>query len=162
MMALNFRPAHSHELGRVCQLYQEASQNPFSVWDEEYPSRLEAEQDFATENLFVLTDDDTVIGALSIVPEREMDDFPVWTLNDGTQQEIARITISQEYQGKGLAAVMVQNILAILKERGCHVVRLSAASCNIPAYKTYRKLGFQLRGEKDMFGSHYYLLEKIL
>ncbi len=161
-MELTFRPARADEVDTVCGLYRAASKSPFSVWNEEYPTLQDARHDLETGNLFILTADDQVIGAISIVPECEMDDLDVWQFTDGTHREIARICISQDFQGKGLAAVMVTNIIHVLKERGCHSIRLSAAVCNLPACKTYGKLGFEIRGEADLFGSHYYLLEKAI
>lgn len=157
-----FRPAQAYELEAVEALYKAASENPFSVWNQEYPTIEDARHDLETGNLFVLSNGMEIVGTLSIVPEREMDALPCWTLRDGTERELARITVSRNYQGKGLAAVMVEQILAKLKESGCHVVRLSAAVSNLPAWKTYQKLGFQILGEDDLYGSRYYLMEKLL
>lgn len=162
MSQLVFRPAQASELSAVEALYRAASGSPYSVWDENYPTLADARHDLETGNLFVLMEGAALAGSLSIVPEREMDDLPCWTVNDGTQCEIARIAIASAYQGRGLAARMVLDILPILKERGCHTVRLSAAVTNLPAWKTYRRLGFQTLGEADLFSSRYYLMEKNL
>ncbi len=158
---ITFRQAAAFDLDAVCGLYRMASQNAFSVWNEEYPTRIEAQHDLETNNLFVLEDDTLIIGAVSIVPEPEMDGFDVWQDKSGNHQEIARICLHRDYQGKGLARRLVSGILEVLKDRSASSVRLSAASCNIPACRTYGKIGFLLRGEADIFGGHYYLLEML-
>lgn len=157
-----FRPAEASDLFAVEALYRAASQNPYSVWNQDYPTLADARHDLETANLFVLMDGIKLAGSLSVVPEREMDGLPYWTIDDGTQCEIARIAVANTHQGQGLAAQMVSDIFPILKERGCHAVRLSAAVTNLPAWKTYRKLGFQILGEADLFGGRYYLMEKLL
>lgn len=157
-----FRQAISSDLDAVCTLYRVASENPYSVWNEEYPTRQEAEHDLETGNLFVLTDTNTLVGAASIVPESEMDAMDIWHFSNGNHREVARIAISPLWQGKGYAAKMVRSVLEVLRQRGYTSVRLSAACCNLPACRTYQKLGFQIRGEADLYGSHYYLMEKEL
>ncbi len=156
-----FRLARADECEKVLELYQEARENPFCVWNENYPTMLEIEHDFETENLYVLTENDTVIGALSIVPENEMDDFPAWKVTENVR-ELARVVIAKAYQGHGYAALMVQEILGELKENIYFAVHLSVVESNLPALKTYLKCGFTIVGEADMYGHHYFLLEKAL
>ncbi len=160
MMA--FRLACSADLEAVASLYRDAAQNPYSVWDEAYPTLSDAQQDLNTHNLFVLTEDGQVIGTISIAAEHELDAFSIWQSPSSSCCEIARISVRRDFQGQGLASVIVRHILEVLRMRGCRSVRLSAASCNLPALKTYQKLGFLIQGEAHLYGGHYYLLEKIL
>ncbi len=44
--------------------------------------------DLETENLYILTDNDRIIGAVSIVPENEPDGLSCWNIYDGTQKEL--------------------------------------------------------------------------
>lgn len=155
-----FRLANQREVEKVLNLYREARKAPFSVWNEEYPSREEALHDWETGNLYVLTQEGTVIGALSCVPENEMDSLTCWSAKEG--REIARIVIGEAHRGKGLAGHMVSEAEKKLKALGCSSIRLSAAISNIPAWKTYRKLGYRTAGEEDMYGSRYFLMEKNL
>ena len=153
-----FRIAQKEDTSRVLTLYRDAKYNKFSVWDDSYPTITEIEHDLETDNLFVFTFDNIIVGAISIVPENEMDDLNCWT--NKNSKEIARVVVAKEYQGQGIAYKMVKNIEVVLQKRGCKAIHLSAAKINIPAYKTYIKAGFTLVGEADMYGSNYYLLEK--
>lgn len=53
------------------------------MWNDSYPSIAEIEHDLETKNMYVMTDDSKVIGAISVVPEYELDDFDCWPCKDG-------------------------------------------------------------------------------
>ncbi len=130
------------------------------MWNESYPSITEISHDLETKNLYVMTDGSKTIGAISIVPENELDDFDCWSWKDG--REIARVVVDKAYQGLGLAFEMVQSIESILCRNGCKAIHLSVVKSNIPAYKTYMKAGFAVVGEAQMYGNDYYLMEKAI
>ncbi len=155
------RLARADELDTVLALYKSVLGTPFCVWNENYPDRLELDHDFETENLYVFAEGDAVIGAVSVVPENELDHLDCWRVRDGAV-ELARIVISLDRRGHGLAATMLSELIARLDAAGVPSVHLSAAVTNIPSLKTYKKLGFDTVGEADLFGGHYYLLEKTL
>ena len=156
----NFRIAQQDDAEHVLSLYQSAKSSAFCVWNDSYPSIAEIEHDLETKNLYVLTDDSKVIGAISVVPENELDDFDCWSCKDG--KEIARVVIDKAYQGYGLSFEMVQGIASILRKNGCKAIHLSVVKTNVPAYKTYIKAGFAVVGEAQMYGNDYYLMEKAI
>lgn len=156
-----FRIAQKKESESIFALYQSVIGQPYCTWNEVYPGKTEMLHDLETYNLFLLEENDVIIGAASIVTENEMDGVPYWNVKKNAC-EIARIVIHPSWQGKGYAKVLVSNILDILKCRNCSSVHLAVADKNIPAYKTYQKLGFITVGEIDMYGNHYYLCEKII
>lgn len=120
----------------------------------------EIEHDLETSNLYVMTDGSKVIGAISVVPENELDSFDCWSCKDG--KEIARVVIDKDYQGHGLSFEMMQNVESILRESGHKAIHLSVVKSNIPAYKTYIKADFAIVGEAQMYGNDYYLMEKAI
>lgn len=77
-------------------------------------------------------------------------------------REIARVVVNRRFRGKGIAYEMVKKLEYILKEEGCTAIHLLVACKNIPAYKTYMKAGFEVMGECDMYGNHFYACEKPL
>ncbi len=157
-----FRKARVYEKNEILALYKSVIGEEFCVWNEIYPEMQEIEHDIKTENLFVLVGEGRIIGAMSLVPENELDGFGFWSSRDGCHREIARVVVASSHRGKGLAYEMVQSIIPILKERRCTSVRLSVAKCNIPACKTYQKADFDTVGEAEMYGGSYYLMEKRL
>ena len=157
---LNFKIATQDDAEHILSLYQSAKSGEFCVWNDSYPTITEIEHDLETKNLYVMTDGGKIIGAISIVPENELDGFDCWSCKDG--KEIARVVIDKDYQGHGLSYQMVQSIESILRENGHMAIHLSVAKSNIPAYKTYIKAGFTVVGEAQMYGNDYYLMEKAI
>ncbi len=152
-----FRKANTYDATAVYALYKSVLGEEFCVWNDAYPDMLEIEADLAADDLFVLTEGEKIIGAISIVPENELDGFDCFT---GDGSEIARVVIAKEYRGKGLSCKMVGEIEKILCKRGCKAIHLSVAKSNIPACKTYIKAGFKTVGEAEMYGGDYYIMEK--
>ncbi len=156
-----FRLATDEDAAAVLRLYEDAKGKGFCVWDASYPTERELKGDLAAETLYVLTDADRVIGALSVMPENELDKEAPWQCRGGAR-ELCRIVVSEAHHGQGLALYMVENILAILKERGRSAVHMSVAKANLPAQKTYQKAGFFEVGEAMLYGGEYLLYEKLL
>jgi ribosomal protein S18 acetylase RimI-like enzyme len=154
----DFRIAHHGDEERILSLYQDAKTTEFCVWNDSYPTIAEIEHDLETGSLYVMTDGGNIIGAISVVPENELDGFDCWSYKDG--KEIARVVIDKAYQGHGLSFEMVQSVVSILQKSGCKAIHLSVVKTNIPAYKTYIKAGFSVVGEAQMYGNDYYLMEK--
>ncbi len=156
-----FRPAQSADAEAVLSLYKSLLGSPFCVWNEAYPGEEEIKHDIETENLYVLEDEGHIIGAVSAVPENELDGFSCWHCKSA-HRELARVAVARDRQGMGLAARMVNEAEAILRAQGCQAIHLSVAKGNIPAYKTYLKTGFAVVGEAALYGGQYFLMEKRL
>ncbi len=164
---IHFRRAGAEELSQIYELYQSVIGSAFCVWNENYPGLQELNHDFETGNLYVLVqnaegEDSPVVGAMSVVPENEMDHFAFWKCKEASVRELARIAVAPRWQGLGLSGEMVRRAAMFLGSQGCPAVHLSVVKTNLPACKTYEKLGFAVVGEADMYGHGYYLMEKII
>lgn len=159
---MELKIATTEEVKEVSSLYIEARSYPFSVWNKYYPTEEDAQYDAEHEQLYVLIKDTEIIGAISLVYEKEMDDYPHWIMKGNNAIEIARIVIKQKYHGHHYAAFMVNKLTEIIQNKGYQSIHLAVEANNIPAYKNYMKCNFQIVGEHDMYGHHYLMLEKIL
>lgn len=155
-----FRSAIPDDLPQIASLYRAAMVTPGCTWNENYPGSFELEHDFASGNLYVLSEGETVIGAVSVVFPNELDDVCAWEVQNA--REIARVVISQDHQGRGLAAQMLPKLFGKLHQAGCDAIHLSVACCNAAAIKTYRHLGFAFLAQADLYGHQFYLCEKKL
>ena len=108
--------AQQSDMEHVLSLYESVKSSAFCVWNDNYPTISEIQHDLETNNLYVMTDGGNIIGAISVVPENELDGFDCWSCKDG--KEIARVVIHKAYQGRRLAFAMVQKVEAILRQRG--------------------------------------------
>jgi ribosomal protein S18 acetylase RimI-like enzyme len=157
-----FSAAGGGDADQVLMLYQSVTGGAFCTWNECYPGMQQIREDYESNNLFALKSGENIIGAISIVPENELDDLELWEMKDGKIAEVARVAVAPEYQGQGLALRMVTEIEKVLENRGYRAVHLLAALSNIPACHTYRKAGYQLLGECDMYGHRFCAFEKKL
>ncbi len=157
---MTFRSAIPDDLPQITNLYRAAIGTPGCTWNENYPGAFELEHDFASGNLYVLSEGETVIGAVSVVSPNELDDAYAWEVQNA--KEIARVVISQDHAGRGLAVQMLSQLFAKLKQEGCNAIHLSAACCNASAIKTYQRLGFAFLAQANMYGHQFYLCEKKL
>ena len=160
-MNLILELAKKEELIDVKTLYSSVINTPYCIWNEEYPSDFEIDLDYKSDKLFVLKYNEQIIGAASIVPENEMDDKDCWTeVNNSC--EIARIVIHKDYQGKGLAKILVSLLIEETKNLKYKSIHLVVHVDHIPAYKTYTGLGFKMVGSTFMYGHNYKLLELLI
>ena len=155
-----FRIANSDDLPQIASLYRAAIGTPGCTWNESYPGNFELEHDFASGNLYVMSEGETVIGAVSVVSPNELDDAYTWEVQNA--KEIARVVISQDYKGRSLAVQMLSQLFEKIKRESCDAIHLSVACCNAAAIKTYQRLGFAFLAQAHLYGHQFYLCEKIL
>jgi len=155
-----FRNAISSDLPQIASLYRATIGTPGCTWNESYPGAFELEHDFASGNLYILSEGETVIGAMSVVSPNELDDAYTWEVQNA--REIARVVISQDYRGRGLAVQMLSQLFEKLRQKGCTAIHLSVACRNAAAIKTYQRLGFAFPAQAHLYGYQFYLCEKKL
>ena len=153
-----FRKADRSEAEAVRTLYQAVIGTPFCTWDASYPGETEIAGDLSAGTLYVLEEDHDIIGAISIIPENEMDHLDCWTVKENAR-EFARVVLRPDQQHKGLSVRLVEGVIQELRQQGIYAIHIAVAKGNIPAQKLYRKMGFACRGEADMYGHSYYLCE---
>ena len=153
-----FRKAEKNEAEAVMSLYRAVTGTPFCTWDESYPGETEITEDLSAGTLFVLEEDRELIGAISIVPENELDDFDCWTVKENAK-EFARVVLRPDHQGKGLSVHLVEGIINELQKQNVSAIHIAVAKDNIPAKKLYQKIGFYFLGEADMYGHRFFLCE---
>lgn len=154
---MELRLAKESELHQVYTLYQSVIGSPFCTWNEEYPGMPEIYADYQAESLYVAIQNNQIIGAVSVVPENELDSLPFWKSYSAI--EIARVVVSPAFQGSGIAKKMITTLLTQKLQKGISAVHLLVADANLPAQKVYYHCGFTYCGECDMFGHHFLALE---
>jgi len=148
------------EKEEILKLYSSVIGTPFCVWNENYPSMLEIDNDIKNGYLFVEKENDEIIGAISITPENEYNELNVW--KNRNAREISRVVVSPLHRGKSIAYNMVLEVEKIVKDLGFEATHLLVAKKNIPAFKTYMKANYTVVGETFMYDNEYFAIEKIL
>ncbi len=156
-----FRLALKEEIETIVDLYYSVKGDEYCVWNELYPTIMEANHDFETNNLFVVAINNKVVASVSIVPENEMDEFDEWCEKVNVA-EIGRVVVNKNYRGLRIGKFLLENVIEEIKKRNYNSIHLSTAVINTPAQKIYEKLDFKIVGEKFMWGNSYYLCELVL
>ena len=87
-----FRKAEQQDLGAVYQLYRSLVGSPMCTWGENYPGWIQINEDFQHGGLYVMEDAGIIVGAISLVPENELDGLPFWNCRQA--KEIARVAVA--------------------------------------------------------------------
>ena len=93
-----FRKAELQDCNAVYSLYRTLAGRPLCTWDAEYPGWLQINEDYESGGLYVMAQDEGIVGAISIVPENELDALPFWRFQNA--REIARVAVAPGQQGK--------------------------------------------------------------
>src|SRR5258708_4417337 len=83
--------------------------------------------------IFVALSENNVVGTCAILP-------------NGTDEfELAKLTVSPEFRGHGIARRLVERCIAFARERGVRRVMLVSNSQLQPALRLYESMGFEYR-----------------
>lgn len=150
--------AEEQDKNIVNELYISVRNTPFCVWDEYYPTMEEIDNDLNANTLYIIKENDMVLGAVSVNPINEMDEISQFT-KTSNPCEIARVVVNKNYQSKKIGEFMIKEIIKELKNKSFDSIRLAVEINHIPAIKLYEKCGFNRIGEHFMYEHHYYLYE---
>ena len=152
--------ASDHDREQIMKLYKEQVGREFCAWDEDYPSEDTIDFDLSRDALFVMKEKDTVIAAISIEIDEDVDKLECWDRELFPGGELARLAVTPSMQGKGIARQMLQHGMQALKDRGYKSVHFLVNKYNTPAIRSYAKFGFHVAGECHMYDQDFLCYEK--
>ncbi len=122
--------------------------NGIFQWNEHYPSYEAFEKDIELNQLWVLKDDDRIIGSIIISDIMDEEYHEIEWLTPNTKNiYIHRLAVHPEYQGKGCAQFLMTYAENYAKENNFLSIRLDTFSVNKRNNIFYKKRGFQQRGD---------------
>lgn len=159
-----FREANVSDTDAVLSLYRACAAfghtHGNDSWDDNYPSLEFIEEDLQAHGLFVLEQAGKIIGAISLVPHDDWDELPFWTIEPACS--LSRLAVLPQLQGQHLGQMLLEGVSRIAKARGFLATRHGSLPTNLPANRLYARMGYQLRGEAELFGHRYRCLERLL
>lgn len=72
---------------------------------------------------------------------------------------ISMVVVDPAYRGKGVADVVIESALKLMKLEGMHSCKLEVRQENIPALKLYRRLGFNVVPDENKSKDRIYMLK---
>lgn len=133
-------------------------------WNDHYPSEEAFRKDIDRKELYVLEENDTIIGTivLSTLMDEEYDPIS-WSMPNNNNIYIHRLAVHPQEQKKGYAKVLMDFAEDYARKGGFISVRLDTFSKNARNNKFYQARGYQAVGDiyfpkQSVFPFHCYEL----
>lgn len=126
----------------ACRLHMESQQ--IFQWTLDYPSKDNFIADIEREELFVLVQEQKLLGCIVISTLMDDEYKPIpWLTPNTTNIYVHRLCIHPESQGKGYAQKLMDFAESNARKKGCSSIRLDTFSKNKRNQKFYECRGYQ-------------------
>lgn len=116
-------------------------------WNEHYPSKGAFENDIKQEELYVLKENNLIIGTIVISTFMDKEYIPItWLTPNENNYYIHRLSVHPEHQGKGYARQLMDYAEAFAKAKKATSIRLDTFSQNRRNQRFYETRGYQRLG----------------
>lgn len=157
---MKFVAASKSDKAFIIELYKNAIGSEGCTWDENYPSAEHTDSDMARDSLFCLkSESGEIIGAISIDDDKQVEELSCWS-KEGA--ELARLVVKESYQNRGIAGILLNSAMDVLKQRGYKYVHFLVSKEHKKALRAYEKLNFNRVGETDLYDGNWWCYEKKL
>jgi GNAT superfamily N-acetyltransferase len=134
-------------------------------WDNAYPNAQVFEKDIAKNQLWLATDNGSIAGVIAITTDQDPEYADAgWDITE-TAIVVHRLAVSVHHQGKGVAALMMQQAEQVAKSRAINKIRVDTNVVNQATNRLFPKLGYAYAGEINLAarpGMRFSCYEKIL
>lgn len=154
--------ATPEDAGAVLKLYRSLLGGA-ALWTEQYPDENTIEFDLKRDALFLIKNDrNEVIASLSIDEDENVIGLDCWSPQLEPSGELARLAVSKDYQGQGLAKKLILYAFDVLRSRGYRGCRLLVVHTHEVAKKAYSSMGFRTVGTCHLYEHDYLCMERAL
>ena len=116
-------------------------------WDSGYPNPAVFERDVALDQLWLAEIEGQIAGIAAITTDQEPEYANVgWDISE-VAIVVHRLAVDPAFQGKGIAAALMQQAEVVAKSRGITILRVDTNSQNQATQKLFPKLGYLYAGE---------------
>ena len=150
---MQFRKSNEADVNSIMDIIKQAQdylgEQGIDQWQDNYPNSEIINNDINNKNSYVLLKDNTVVGTVAVVFDRDKSYEKIYEgkwLSDDEYAAIHRIAIGSESKGLGLASVILENIEEICFSRGIHSIKVDTHEENLSMQKFLMKNGFQYCG----------------
>lgn len=119
-------------------------------WDNDYPNPAVFELDVELAQLWVAEIEGGIAGVAAITTDQEAAYANVgWDVSE-LAVVVHRLAVDPAFQGKGIAAALMQQAEAVAKSRDITILRVDTNSQNQATQKLFPKLGYLFAGETGL------------
>jgi ribosomal protein S18 acetylase RimI-like enzyme len=132
-------------ISKLCAAHMIA--NDIYQWNENYPNIKAFEQDLERGELYVLYNQDTLLGCITISNIKDSEYEAIsWLTQDTKHYYIHRLAVSPAFQKKGYARKLMDFAESFAKQNAAVSVRLDTFSQNKRNQRFYENRGYQRLG----------------
>ena len=163
--------ARLEDLNQIKEVYKKIIKNMYDnnikIWNEYYPIEV-FESDIEQESLYLLKDNDNILGAFVMYEHKNLEEGLEWADSKAKSFLLNRIGVNIEYLRQGIGKKILIEASKKKKKKGAKYWRLLVSDINIPAINLYLKCNFKkvngIHKEKinDNFSINEYGFEMIL
>ena len=123
-------------------------------WDNDYPNPAVFERDVELTQLWVAEidgqDEKRIAGIAAITTDQEFEYVNVgWDISE-VAIVVHRLAVDPAFQGKGIAAALMQQAEIVARSRSIKILRVDTNSQNQATQKLFPKLGYLFAGETGL------------
>lgn len=116
--------------------------NGITIWNNYYPIEV-FEQDIKNNNLYLLKDNNSILGAFVMYEHKEIEKDVEWSDINSKAYLLNRVGVNVDYLRKGIGQKLVEEACNLAKEKNAKYLRLLVCQENTPAIKLYEKCNFK-------------------
>ena len=134
--------AKMEDLEEIKLVYTKIIKNMYSnnikIWNEYYPNEV-FKFDIKNNNMYLLKDNNEIIGAFVLCEQTEIEDDVMWDDKNAQAYMLSRVGVNVDYMRMGFGCKLVDSACEIAKSKGAKYLRLLVCDQNVPALKFYDK-----------------------
>lgn len=143
---MNLRMANIDDLPQLKSVYGKIIYNMnkdnIQIWDEIYPCEFFYD-DIKNNRLYVLEENNEIVSAFALCNSNAGAEHVAWENKHDKALYIDRLGVNINYLRKGIGSVMLNEAIAIARDKGAKYLRLFVVDINKPAINLYLKNGFK-------------------
>lgn len=146
------RKANLSDVPKILSITQASAQHMIAQgiyqWNEHYPSKIAFENDILRDELFVLEQENEIIGTIVVSSHMDEEYIPIsWNTPNENNTYIHRLTVHPKHQKKGFAQQLMSFAENLAKQKRALSVRLDTFSKNPRNIAFYTKRGYHQLGD---------------
>ncbi len=155
--SIEFRPAQPADAEAIYAIYESWFGAEFCTWNREYPTRENIADDLALGVIYCLCDESGIVAVGTVRPWPEHDRLAAW--HSAKPCDLMRIAVRRNVHSRGLGKLLLENLIAVSREKGFTGMRILVAKKNLPAIKLYKAFGAIYRGDTWCYDTDWFCYE---
>lgn len=137
--------ARLKDLNNVKKMYSKIvknmNDNNIKIWNDYYPTEV-FESDIKQQNLYLLKEDDEILGAFVIDKYQDVEGI-LWEDDKANSCLLTRLGVNVNYLHQGIGKKLIEEACVVAKNRDAKYLRLLVSEINTPAINLYLNCGFK-------------------